>query len=73
MVNRFGLGHVAEQYGERDNTIFEHLDELPREFGFQNCGWPQLHTLGRELPLALESDRSLPLIETVIVEERRIV
>ncbi len=53
------------QYGERDNTIFEHLDELRREFGFQNCGWPQLHALGQELmPLALESDRSLPLIET---------
>jgi hypothetical protein len=43
----------------------EHLDELRREFGFQNCGWPQLHALGQELiPLALESDRSLPLIET---------
>jgi len=56
---------VFEQYGERDNTIFEHLDELRREFGFQNCGWPQLHALGQELmPLALESDRSLPLIET---------
>ena len=56
---------VFVQYRERDNTIFEHLDELRREFGFQNCGWPQLHALGQELlPLALESDRSLPLIET---------
>ena len=56
---------VFVQYGERDNTIFEHLDELRREFSFQNCGWPQLHALGQELlPLALESDRSLPLIET---------
>ena len=54
-------------YGERDNTIFEHLDELRREFGFKNCGWPQLHTLGRGLlPLALESDRSLPLVETAV-------
>lgn len=58
---------VFEQYGERDNTVFEHLDELRREFGFQNCGWTQLHALGNELlPLALESDRSLPLIETAI-------
>jgi hypothetical protein len=58
---------VFEQYGERDNTIFEHLDELRRDFGFRNCGWPQLHTLGRELlPLALESDRALPLIEFAI-------
>jgi hypothetical protein len=51
--------NVFEDYGGRDNTIFEHLDELRREFGFQNCGWSQLHGLGRELlPLALESDRS---------------
>jgi hypothetical protein len=58
---------VFEQYGERDNTVFEHLDELRREFGYQNCGWPQLHALGRELlSLALESDRSLPLIETAV-------
>ena len=47
---------IFEQYGERDNTIFEHLDELRREFGFQNCGWPQLHALGQELlPLALKA------------------
>src|ERR1700674_4935275 len=60
---------VFEQYGERDNTIFEHLDELRREFGFRNCGWPQLHALGQELmPLALDSDRSLPLIETGVVD-----
>jgi len=58
---------VFEQYGERDNTLFEHLDELRREFGFQNCGWPRLRALGRELmPLALESDRSLPLVETAV-------
>ena len=40
--------NVFEHYAEPDNTVFEHLDELPREFGFQNCGWPQLHKLGRE-------------------------
>jgi len=58
---------VFEQYGERDNTIFEHLDELRREFGFHNCGWPQLRALGRELLLlALESDRALPLVETAV-------
>src|SRR5262249_39741904 len=42
-------------------------DELRREFGFQNCGWPQLHGLGTDLlPLALESDRPLPLIEAAV-------
>jgi hypothetical protein len=62
---------VFEQYGERDNTIFEHLDELRREFGFQNCGWSHLHKLGRELlPLALENDRSLPLIEAAVEQLR---
>jgi Domain of unknown function (DUF4158)/Tn3 transposase DDE domain len=59
--------NVFDQYGERDNTIFEHLDELRREFGFENCGWPQLHALGTSLlPLALESDRPLPLIEAAV-------
>jgi TnpA family transposase len=58
---------VFEQYGERNNTIFEHLDELRREFGFQNCSWPRLRALGRDLlPLALESDRSLPLVESAV-------
>jgi TnpA family transposase len=59
--------NVFDQYGERDNTIFEHLDELRREFGFENCGWPQLHALGTNLlPLALDSDRPLPLIEAAV-------
>jgi TnpA family transposase len=26
---------VFEQYGQRDHTVFEHLDELRREFGFR--------------------------------------
>jgi hypothetical protein len=66
--SKVGVDPAAfEQYGERDNTIFEHLDELRREFGFRNCGWPQLRALGRELlPLALESDRALPLVETAV-------
>jgi hypothetical protein len=68
IAQQVGVDPAAfEQYGQRDNTIFEHLDELRREFGFQNCGWPQLRALGRELfPLALESDRPLPLIEAAV-------
>ncbi len=68
IAQQVGVDPAAfEQYGERDNTLFEHLDELRREFGFRNCGWPQLRALGRELiPLALESDRSLPLVETAV-------
>src|SRR5919199_3448099 len=68
IAQRVGVDPAAfEHYGERDNTVFEHLDELRREFSFQNCGWPQLRALGRELlPLALESDRPLPLVETAV-------
>lgn len=68
LAQQVGVDPAAfEQYGERDNTVFEHLDELRREFGFRNCGWPQLRALGRELlPLALESDRALPLVETAV-------
>ena len=59
--------NLTVPYGERDNTVFEHLDELRREFGFRNCGWSELHTLGRDLlPPALESDRSLPLVEFAV-------
>lgn len=76
-VPRRVIQYIAEQigvdtkvfahYGGRANTIFEHLDELRREFGFRNCGWPELHALGRELlPLALESDRSLPIIQFAV-------
>ncbi len=68
IAQQVGVDPVAFlAYGERENTVFEHLDELRRAFGYQNCGWPQLRALGRELmPLALESDRSLPLIEAAV-------
>jgi len=52
------------RYGERQNTRYEHLEELRRTFGYQHCDWSALRDLGRTLlPLALESDRALPLLE----------
>jgi TnpA family transposase len=37
IAQQVGVDPAAfEQYGARDNTLFEHLDELRREFGFQN-------------------------------------
>ena len=71
------LACVAEQvrvpvaafaaYGRRANTLYEHLDELRRTFGFRTCDWPALRCLARDLlPLALESDRPLPLIEKAL-------
>jgi hypothetical protein len=57
---------------ELENTVFEHLDELRRAFGYRNCGWSQLRALGRELiPLALESDRSLAVPAVAFVYEPR--
>jgi len=71
------LAYVAEQvdvpvaafatYGERRSTIFEHLDELRRVYGYRMCRWSELRELaGALLPLALESDHALPLVETAL-------
>jgi uncharacterized protein DUF4158 len=27
------------RYGERDNTVYEHLDEIRRTYQFRECGW----------------------------------
>jgi TnpA family transposase len=71
------LAYVAEQvdvsaeafaaYGARENTVFEHLAELRRVYGYRMCGWSELRALaGALLPLALESDHPLPLVETAL-------
>lgn len=54
-------------YGERENTLYEHLDELRRECGFRSCGWREYLLVARSLLAdAMESDRPLPLIETAL-------
>ncbi len=76
-VPRVVLTAIAEQvdvpasaftsYGERENTLYEHLDELRRECGFRSCGWREYLLVARSLlPDAMESDRPLPLIETAL-------
>jgi len=71
------LAYLAEQvdvepamfarYGERQNTRYEHLEELRRTFGYQHCDWSALRDLGRTLlPLAIESDRALPLLDLAV-------
>src|SRR5262249_38653018 len=71
------LAAIAEQvgvpvsafksYGERENTLYEHLDELRRECGFRSCGWREYLLVGRSLlPRGRESDRPLPLIESAL-------
>ena len=54
-------------YGERENTLYEHLDELRREYGFRSCGWREYLLVARSLLAdAMESDRPLPLIEKAL-------
>lgn len=51
------------RYGDRDHTLYEHLDEIRQTYHFRECGWKEYLWLARELlPLALESNRPLPLM-----------
>ena len=51
-------------YGKRDNTLYEHLDEIRHTYKLRECGWREYLWLSRELlPQAMESDRPIPLIE----------
>ena len=62
-----GTASLALGHGERRSTIFEHLDELRRAYGYRMCGWSELRKLAEVLlPLALESDHALPLVETAL-------
>ncbi|MBI1882435.1 MAG: DUF4158 domain-containing protein, partial [Chloroflexi bacterium] len=72
------IGYVAQQleidpgafarYGERSNTLYEHLDRLRQHYGYRNYGWPvMLHLARHLLPTALESDDVLPLVEAALV------
>ncbi len=55
------------RYGDRDNTLYEHLDEIRQKCQFRECGWREYLWLARELlPQALESDRPVPLIEQAL-------
>ena len=55
------------RYGERDNTIYEHLQEIRQAYDFRECGWRDYLRLARELlPQAMESNRPVPLIEQAL-------
>jgi len=59
-------------YGRRENTLYEHLDEIRAHFGFRNYGWRELRAAMRALLLiAMESDRVIPLIEAALDEMRQ--
>jgi len=60
-------GTVFAHYGTRENTLYEHLDEIRAVFGFRNYDWRAMRQLMRHLlPLAMESDRPIPLIEAAL-------
>lgn len=63
-------------YGERPQTLYEHLDEIKAVYGYHTYRWQELLTLARHLlPHALESDQALPLIHTALrhLRERKVI
>lgn len=56
-----------ERYGVRLSPIYEHLDELRAIFGYTNYSWRAARRLMALLvPLAMESDRPIPLVEAAL-------
>lgn len=63
MVETFGTRWTVEQCFEKGKGEVG-LDEIRQTYHFRECGWKEYLWLARELlPLALESDRPLPLIK----------
>ena len=55
------------RYGDRDNTLYEHLDEIRRTYKFREYGWREDLWFARSLhPQAMESGRPVPLIEQAL-------
>ncbi len=58
---------VLADYGTRENTLYEHLDEIRRTFGYHAWTGPDLIHLARALlPLARASPRPLPLLDAAL-------
>jgi len=54
---------IFEEYGNRENTLYEHLDEIRAVYGFRNYGWKEILMLARRLsPMAMQNHRPLPLV-----------
>ncbi len=63
--------HIApekfEGYGEREKTVSEHLAKLRTRRGYHDYGWSDMLQLARWLmPLAMEIDERLPLVEAAL-------
>jgi len=73
------VGEAAEEfakYGARPQTMSEHLTKIRSYFGYRDYGWSELLLVARLLlPIAMESEQRLPLVEAAlaIFREHRIV
>ena len=39
--------HTLADYGQRESTLYEHLEELRQAFGYRNFGWREQRALAR--------------------------
>ena len=54
---------ALDDYRKRDNTFYEHLDEIRATYGFRNYGWREMIAITRKLlPIAMQNHRPLPLV-----------
>lgn len=54
-------------YGQREQTLYEHLTEIRQTFGYRDCsGLDYLHLARLLLPEALAQTHSVPLIEAAL-------
>jgi len=80
------VAYVAEQidvqsaafyaYGQRSDTVYEHLVQIRQIWGYRNYGWSEMVMLARSLVYdALENDQPLPLVETALhmMRQKRII
>ncbi|MCI0579854.1 MAG: Tn3 family transposase [Chloroflexi bacterium] len=59
--------HFA-RYGERTDTLYEHLARIRRVYGYREYSGEEIVPLIRSLlPLAMESDEVLPLVEAALL------
>jgi TnpA family transposase len=65
-----------EKYGTRAKTRTEHLTKIRKKFGYRDYGWSEmLFVTRRLLPVAMETEQRLPLIEVAltIMRENQII
>jgi TnpA family transposase len=80
------LGYIAEQmdiapeaftdYGQREATIYEHRNDIRQAYGYRNYdARDQLPLTRHLLPLAMESDEPVPLVQTALdyMRQQRII